>query len=94
MGQNARRRTASAVFRRSIAIACPSHPSGDGRQIGGHLGPGIDVADDAGIGAVDPDVDHGRAVLDHVGRDHTGDADGRDEDVRVERVAGEILPSW
>ena len=50
----------------------------------------VDVAEEAVLGAVHADVDHGRAGLHHVGADHVQLPDGGDEDVGVERVPLEV----
>ena len=50
----------------------------------------VDVAEQAVVGAVHPDVDHGRAFLDHVRRHEVDDAGGGDEDVGLERLVREV----
>src|SRR5581483_1228777 len=57
----------------------------NGRQAAGDLGRArVDVADEARVGAVDAHVDNDGARLDHVGRDHPGNAHRGHEHVRVE----------
>ena len=51
----------------------------------------LDVPPHPGIRTGDADVHDRRALLDHVRGDHPGEADGGNEDVRVEGVAGKIL---
>jgi hypothetical protein len=65
----------------------------DGGDGAGDFGGGgvIDVAAEARVGAVDADVDHDGARLDHLAGDEFGFADGGDEDVRLAANAGQVF---
>ena len=82
-GAPAAARAASSVLRSSIAIVIGPTPRGTGvisaRALGRRVE--VDVADEAVVGAVDADVDHGRARLDPVALDHPRAADRGDEHV-------------
>src|SRR5215813_4278920 len=67
--------------------------AGDGRHAGRALLDGleVDVAGElAGLQAIDAHVDHPRAVLHHVTRDHARTAGGHAQHVRATRVLGEV----
>ena len=74
---------ASSVLRSSIAIVIGPTPPGTGVIRRGALGGRRegDVADQAGVGAVDADVDHRGALLDPVALDELGPPDRGDEHV-------------
>ena len=67
-------RAACSVLRSRQAIVIGPTPPGTGRDRAGDLDGlvEVDVADEAVVGAVDADVDHGRAGLDPVAADHLG----------------------
>ena len=74
-----------------MAIVIGPTPPGHGRHVPCNLHRrGVDVADETGVRSVHPDVDHGRAALDHVGRHEPGTTGGDDEHVGVERLAREV----
>src|SRR5215210_2934044 len=53
----------------------------------------VDVADEPALRAVDADVDNGRALLHHRGRQHPGRAHRRDDDVGARGLGGEVAGS-
>ena len=81
-----RRAHATAFWSRQAIVIGPTPPGTGVRCEATSAAPGIDVADEPGLGPVDADVDHGRAGLDHVGRDDRCAPRRDHEDVGVERV--------
>ena len=80
------------MLRSSIAIVIGPTPPGTGVIRPATLDRRLEVhiADEPVVGAVDADVDHGRAGLDPVAPDHLGTADGGDQHVGPTADLGQI----
>src|SRR5207248_5831319 len=92
------RKRAASVAGRSHGVfeqACDRHrpdAARDGSEECGDIrNVRLDVAEEPLVRAVHPDVDHGSALLDHVRGDQIELPDGDEEDVRIERVAGQVF---